>query len=424
MQVFLNQYRMTPDRWLRLLALSVAVNVMVVVGPIAVLMSAIPGGGILAMLVGIPLGIGIAIAPAMVTIVIASLFAHLRGYFSFLQFAVIGTLVSCAIAARAIASGNGLLLDHIHTLISLMPFAWCAGWMAAHYSGVLPAPMGVATVTRPNGAVLWKGAISIALIAVPAVMLSVFATSTMEIREQQRAAELRGQCPAGQKCAVYGGGKTQLDPAVYVANLAGQQFLLTGNSLHRGIRNAENTPGRVAQLHLFGLLPSFAPRSAANFSRFEFPSEDVAYVEVRPICSPSGVCNPLPHAYSESPLRPAGDPVYVATDQHFAAPPGFTYLGDINGLYARSTTPQNADRHAYANDAKDELILCHRLLDVPNPSCMHTFSWNRFRVEARYQPQWLASWSEIKAHIIAQLEIATTFETIPAEAIHIVDPLQ
>jgi hypothetical protein len=122
-------------------------------------------------------------------------------------------------------------------------------------------------------------------------------------------------------------------------------------------------------------------------------------------------------------LRATDDPVYVPNDEHFPAPVGFIYLGDINGLNARSTTPQNADRHAYANPAKDEFILCGRLHDVPNPSCIHTFSWDRFRVEARYQPQWLARWSETKAHIIADLEIATSFETIPAGAIHIVDAL-
>lgn len=414
---------MTMAVWIRLLVLSVVVNVLVVVAPIAFLMSAIPGGGILAFLVGVPLGVGVATGPALLTVVVAATFAHVRGYFSFLQFAVVGTLVACAIAARGIANGNDLLLDHLHSIMPLLPFAWVTGWLAAYYLEILPSPLPARVLPLRYGIPVLKGIVSAVMIAVPAWALSDFATKATELREKRRAAERRGICPEGLQCAVYSANRSQLDPALYVANLAGQRFVLGGNSLEYRLHNPKGSAGDVESISLHGLLPNFAPRSATNLEAFDFPAEDVAHVKVQPICSPAGVCRPLPVAYSESRLRPAGDPVYVVTDQPFPAPIGFTYLGDINNSNARSTTPQNADRHAYANDSKDEFILCHRLLEVPNPSCMHTFSWDRFRVEASYQPQWLASWSETKAHIVAQLDIAISFETNPANAVHIVDPL-
>lgn len=422
-QIFFGRYRMTMAAWIRLLVLSVVVNVLVVVAPIAFLVSAIPGGGILAFLVGVPLGVGVATGPALLTVVVAATFAHVRGYFSFLQFAVIGTLVACAIAARGIANGNDLLLDHLHAIMPLLPFAWVTGWLAAYYLEILPSPLPARVLPLRYGIAVLKGVVSAVMIAVPAWALSDFATTATDLREQRRVAERRGNCPEGLQCVVYSANTSRLDPALYVANLAGQQFVLGGNSLEYSLHNPQSSPGDVGSLSLHGLLPTFAPRSAANSEAFDFPTEDVASVDVRPICSPSGVCSPLPFAYSQSRLRPVGDPVYVVTDQHFPAPIGFTYLGDINNLNARSTTPQNADRHAYANAAKDEFILCDRLLDVPNPSCIHTFSWDRFRVDVRYQPQWLATWSKTKAHLIDQLEIATSFETIPANAVHIVDPL-
>lgn len=423
-RIFFSKYRMTVSAWLRLFVLSIAVNVLAVVGPVAFLLSAIPGGGIMAMLFGVPLGLAIAFVPALSTILIASVYAHFRGYFSFLQFVVIGTLVSCAIAARAIAGGNDHLIDHVHTVIWILPFAWIFGWAAASFLGVLPSPL-TAESSRPRlRMVMLKGAVATTLVAVPVTALSEFATVAMESREQRRAVEQRGNCPDGLQCAVYTVNK-RLDPTLYVVKLAGQQFVLAGSSIGQQIRNGERIAGEVDAIPLIGLLPDFSPRSTSNFRAFDFPSEDVARVMVTPICYPSGFCNPLPNAFSKGTARQPkkGEPVYIASDQHFVAPAGMVYLGDIDFIDAWKTTIENASRHVYANAARDEFIICSRLADVPNPSCIHTFAWERFRVEVRFQPHWMANWSETKAHIIAQLDGASSVQTLPAGAIHIVDPL-
>ena len=79
------------------------------------------------------------------------------------------------------------------------------------------------------------------MIAVPAWALSDFATQATELREQRRAAERRGICPEGLQCAVYSANRSQLDPALYVANLAGQRFVLGGNSLEYARRRPSHT---------------------------------------------------------------------------------------------------------------------------------------------------------------------------------------
>lgn len=415
---------MTAGAWFRLFALSIAVNVLVVVAPIAFLMSAIPGGGVFVFLFGVPFGAAIAIGPALATVVLAIIFARLRSHFSFLQFAVIGTLVSCAFAGRNIASGNDMLLDYLFYLLPLLPFAWCVGWLVAYMLGVLPSPMPAGDVAPNRGAAVWTGVISAVLIVVPVAALSDFASHSMDTREQVRAAERRGNCPDGLECAVYSKDTKKPDPAVYVANLDGQRFVLPANSLAYPIHNQEGGPGDLGVILLTGLLPTFEPRSDGNIRGFGFPYEDVATAEIKPVCYPSGYCLSVPFALAPKGGQSEGlEPIYVSSGEPFAAPPGLAYLGDIYSVNAQNTTGENADSHVYGNASRAEFIICRMASTVPKPSCSHTFVWETFRLEVSYRQKWLAHWTEIKTNLIAQLNAAANVETLPEGVIHIVDPL-
>lgn len=421
MQVVFGRYKMAARAWLSLLAFSIAVNVLFIVVPAALLFSPVPGGSIFAAIIGIPLGVGIAIGPALLTVVIAGVFASLRGYFSFLQFAVIGTLVSTSMAALGI-EGHAFLLDHVFTLMLILPFAWIGGWLVAYFIKVLPEPL-------PRGEpdqITWRQVggviISISLIVTPFMALHHRASQITEERAFAREAERRGNCPDGLECAVYGVAPEVPDDTAYVVHLAGQQFVLPSASIEYGVRNT--SPGDAGEILLTSQLPNFTPRSATNEDAFRFPYNDLANVRIAAVCKPSGYCRSTPTLLTVRRGGAEAPEIIYVTGEHPLTPAGLYYLGDVQSGDAWQTTTESADRHVFVSGAREDHVVCARLQDVPNPSCEHTFVWRQFLVEIRYQDQWLAHWSEIKSNVVAKLKAATGAMALQNDAIHIVEPLR
>lgn len=208
MHIFFARYKMTGRAWLRLLLLSIIFNVVVCA------LTMPYGIGLFFLPFAIPIGIFIAFLPAMVTVLVAALFSRLRGHFSFPQFFVIGTLVSCAMAWRGIALENDLVLDHIFFLMRTLPLTWLGGWVVANVLDVLPEPIEEGPQPWMMPGTLATGLISLALVILPTISLTQAATEAIEARELAREAERRGDCPDDLQCVTYVSGGDAPDPAV------------------------------------------------------------------------------------------------------------------------------------------------------------------------------------------------------------------
>lgn len=183
MHIFFARYEMTGRAWFRLLILSLVFNAVVCAVTLPF------GLGLVLLPYAIPAGIVIAFLPALATVITAALFARLRGHFSFLQFFVIGTLVSCAIAWRAIALGNEFILDHIFFFIRTLPLVWLGGWVMANVLDVLPEPTDEGRQPFLTPGAVATGLISLVLIVVPTFGLTKAAAEAIEARELAAAGE-------------------------------------------------------------------------------------------------------------------------------------------------------------------------------------------------------------------------------------------
>lgn len=418
MDIFFANYKMTARHWRRLLGLSIIFNAIVCT------LSFPFGLGLMLLPVALPIGLFIASMPAVITIVLAASFSALRGHFSFLQFFVIGTLVSSFLAQRLIQMQNDLILDHIFFLMRTLPVTWVGGWVVAHVLNALPEPMpaGDGFFRTPGTFLAWL--VSLVLVVVTIIMLVQGASQAIEEREVARAAERRGNCPAGLECTVSAGGGYGLDPRIFAIRMDGRQFIVPANGIYLGVSNSPRTPGETDVIRLHGLLPDFAHRSSLNTKAFSYPAHDVGYLSIEPGCSAAGYCRAVPDSLRELEAKTpnAKLPIFIRTDQRPDLPAGLEYIGDTSAFSPHSTTLETADTHVYRTELEGEYILCHTADSAVSPSCEHTMVRDGLRIELRYKRSWLDEWAQIRANAIGLIS-AMQRANVPPNVVYVVDRL-
>ncbi|PXA98469.1 hypothetical protein DMC47_08550 [Nostoc sp. 3335mG] len=405
--------------WLRFGLFCLFFDVLFISAPLTILaLVHDPKVGLFTLAMGLIVGLPIAMQPTLATIVVAAVFAHWRGYFTFGQFFTIGVAVSAGFGWREVASEDHIWLGYAMILAPLLPFGWVLGWVVARGVGILPRPLPAVPVTRQRQPGAWAATLVSTLSVAVAAVAVIGLASSIARGFTDRESRARGNCPEGLVCTTGPVEPSQPDPRLYVASVAGMRLIVPANSIHMGLSNDPQTPGEVRDLRLKGVLPDFAPRSASNVAEFTHPAANVALAHARPTCRPDGAClgpaelaeNSL-RAFGKEPLTPTG------AGGGDAVPPGLTHEGDF------PSTVGGRSSAVFRSEAKGDWIICDKDGSVPVPHCQHILEWKSLTIDMRYQAKWLERWAEARAGLISQLDDFARPGPLPGGIIHIVDPL-